>query len=609
MSLQQKKIIFLIVFIVDLSLLLPLISADGTETVTQISSLTPLQKQFYGVCHSQNCAASSSSSWKTSSPGRSCSSFCLDSASKISGSSCSDPDFLNVSTKTEVTVSAGPFTKKWEDRCYTFPSGKTYLLEYMCVNDNYGYRQIDCATVGKHFVCNGGRCLPSILNVKQFGARGDGIADDGRAIQTAIDTASSNGFGKIYIPAGTFFIDQTILLRNNTELYGDGEKTILMRGNTKSNVPWYGGVGFCEKNIGFAGRVLFWNSHYNCGNQNISLHDFVIDGSLVTSVPESVSIALSAVENVDISHLIIRNVAQDGIFIRNGGVNTVIHDNIIDGHNLLWNNGGGINIEMHGEGNIPVTSSAPVRIERNTIVVRGPSFCKENGLRMCSFDSDCDTSCGDVSNIKGISATWVGGQFAPVMEISDNIIKVTNSHTAIVCNGCRDSIINSNRIESLSSATQRSGLFSGITSEHPRGGYGRNITVSGNTIIGSGSPGDGRAILLSSNSVDSDLATINENTISNKNILSVLGAISLRGYHDFVIDGNKITEITNGPGIEIGSCSAGWLTTKSGVVSNNEVRLSSGNPALAAITGRNVDSVSLVSNLVSDGGREYVRIC
>jgi len=479
----------------------------------------------------------------------------------------------------------------------------------MCFKNNYGYRQLDCSTLGKNFLCNDGRCLPSILDVRDFGARGDGQTDDGRAIQAAIDTAASNGVGKIYIPTGTYFIDQTILLRNNTEIYGDGEKTILMRGNTKSNVPLYGGVGSCEKNIGFAGRVLFWNSRYNCANHNIYLHDFVIDGSLVTTVPASVSIALSAVENVKIFRLTIRNVPQDGIFVRNGGVNTVIQDNIIDGHNLLWNNGGGINVEMHGDGNIPVTSMVPVRIERNTIIVRGPSFCKENGLKTCSFDSDCQTSCGDISNTMGIIATWVDGPFAPVMRISNNTIRVTNSHTAIVCNGCRDSLIEGNTIESLASQTQRSGLFTGILSELPRGGYGRNITISSNSIVGSGNPRDGRAILLSSNNVDSEAAIISNNIISNKNVLFAQGTIGLRGYHDFVIEGNRLTNITNGPGIEIGNCNPGWLTTRNGVVNNNQVMLSRENPALASITGRNVDALSSVSNLVSDGSKEYVRIC
>ncbi len=608
MSFSKNKTKYYLILILCISVvLIPVVFAQGTTTITQVSSLTRLQQQFYWTCISQNCVAPSS--WKASSPGQSCPSFCLESVSQIINSSCSDPDLLNLSIKSEVMVSAGQFSKRWQDQCYTFPTGRTYLLEYMCINDHYGYQQIDCSTVGKNFVCNDGRCLPSILNVKDFGARGDGVTDDGRVIQLAIDTATSNGFGKIYIPQGTYFIDRTIVLGNNSEVYGDAENTILKRGNTPSNVPWYGGTGYCSRNIGFNGRVLFWNSRYNCGNYNISLHDFAIDGSLVTTVPASVSIALSAVENVEISRLTLRNLPQDGIFVRNGGVNTVIRDNIIDGHNLLWNNGGGINIEMHGDGNIPVTSSTPVRIERNTIIVRGPSFCKENGLKTCSFDSDCKTSCGDVSNTIGIVATWVDGSFAPVMKISNNTLKVTNSHTAIVCNGCRDSLIEGNTIESLSSGTQRSGLFTGIASELPRGGYGRNITIVGNSIAGSGNPRDGRGILLSSNSLDSETAILSDNTISNKNVLFSQGVIGLRGYHHFVIERNNLTNIINGPGIEIGNCNPGWLATRDGVVENNVVMLSRENLALAPITGRNVDALSSVSNVVVEGSKEYVRIC
>ncbi len=605
-SLPKTKPCFLILILCVLLCLIPVVFAEGIESPTGVSSLTALQKQFYSICSSQ-CIHSSSED--NLFQGQSCSSFCLDSVRQINNSSCSDPDLLNFLTKSEVTVSAGPFTKKWQDQCYTFPTGRTYLLEYMCIKDHYGYQQIDCSTVGKNFLCNDGRCLPSILDVRDFGARGDGQTDDGGAIQMAIDTAASNGVGKVFIPPGTYFIDRTLLLQNNTEIYGAGEKTILMRGNTPSNVPWYGGMGYCSKNIGFNGRALFWNSRYNCANHNIYLHDLVIDESLVRTVPAAVTVAFSAVENLTISRLIIRNAPQDGIFVRNGGVNTVIQDNIIDGHNLLWNNGGGINIEMHGDGNLPVTSMVPVRIERNTIIVRGPSFCKENGLKTCSFDSDCQTSCGDISNTMGIIATWVDGSFAPVMKITNNVIKVTNSHTAIVCNGCRDSVIEGNVIEALSSSTQRSGLFTGILSELPRGGYGRNLMIKGNSIVGSGNLRDGRAILLSSNSPDSETAVISNNIISNKNVLFSQGTIGLRGYHDFVIEGNQLTDIAAGPGIEIGNCSPGWLTTRNGVVNNNTVRLSSDNRALASITLRNVDQVSVSSNLVSDDSKEYVRIC
>lgn len=44
------------------------------------------------------------------------------------------------------------------------------------------------------------------VDVKNFGAVGDGITDDTQAIQTAIDFAHTNGINKIYIPKGTYMI-------------------------------------------------------------------------------------------------------------------------------------------------------------------------------------------------------------------------------------------------------------------------------------------------------------------------------------------------------------------------------------------------------------------
>lgn len=61
-----------------------------------------------------------------------------------------------------------------------------------------------------------------IINVKDYGAKGDGITDDTQAIQAALNKA-----GNIYIPEGTYIISE-LVVKSNTHLFGAGiDKTIL----------------------------------------------------------------------------------------------------------------------------------------------------------------------------------------------------------------------------------------------------------------------------------------------------------------------------------------------------------------------------------------------
>lgn len=66
---------------------------------------------------------------------------------------------------------------------------------------------IDLANANKKY-------LPyPIYNVVGFGAKGDGVTDDTKAIQAAVDACSLTG-GTVYYPAGTYLISRSIISKN-----------------------------------------------------------------------------------------------------------------------------------------------------------------------------------------------------------------------------------------------------------------------------------------------------------------------------------------------------------------------------------------------------------
>lgn len=67
------------------------------------------------------------------------------------------------------------------------------------------------ATIANNLEDKGGQ----VLNVKAFGAKGDGVTDDTAAVQAAINAANAANGGVIYFPSGIYLIGSALVIPNN----------------------------------------------------------------------------------------------------------------------------------------------------------------------------------------------------------------------------------------------------------------------------------------------------------------------------------------------------------------------------------------------------------
>ncbi len=101
-------------------------------------------------------------------------------------------------------------------------------------------------------------------NVKNFGATGDGVTDDVKAIQAAIDAAADDADTRVvWFPPGTYLVKGNIVVKDGTVLRGiRGESVIsvdstFVRGGASGTFPYYG-VIYNEHSYS-AGNVVLYN--------------------------------------------------------------------------------------------------------------------------------------------------------------------------------------------------------------------------------------------------------------------------------------------------------------------------------------------------------------
>jgi hypothetical protein len=96
-------------------------------------------------------------------------------------------------------------------------TGDVILQDWVAPDGSLAFRITDEGPIG-------GVVGPT-LNVKAFGAVGDGVTDDTAAIQRAVDAAG--GGGEVVIPAGTFLVTDCIRVPSNVTFRGIGGSSVL----------------------------------------------------------------------------------------------------------------------------------------------------------------------------------------------------------------------------------------------------------------------------------------------------------------------------------------------------------------------------------------------
>jgi len=161
------------------------------------------------------------------------------------------------------------------------------------------------------------------VNIRQFGAKGDGVADDTTAISSAIDE-----FNTVYFPNGTYLFSGITINKHNVTLYGTGEsRSVLLMTNAAAAAVTIGSTAFTsginihnlkiEGNASNLGGISLGTTTFAAAR--IRIQDVFIAG--FQNAANGYGIRLNSNQNTDIENLWIEE-CHFGIYRANGGYST-----------------------------------------------------------------------------------------------------------------------------------------------------------------------------------------------------------------------------------------------------------------------------------------------
>ena len=90
-----------------------------------------------------------------------------------------------------------------------------------------------------------------VFSVREFGARGDGVADDTESVQAAVDAAVKAKGGRVHFPSGSYRLTKTITIASSDrlDLTGDGFSSVLLHAGPEHCLAWQEGSACRESSV------------------------------------------------------------------------------------------------------------------------------------------------------------------------------------------------------------------------------------------------------------------------------------------------------------------------------------------------------------------------
>ncbi|WP_026766139.1 glycosyl hydrolase family 28-related protein [Selenomonas ruminantium] len=305
------------------------------------------------------------------------------------------------------------------------------------------------ASVTEADIVRDGEVLPrfyntGVVNVKDFGAKGDGVTDDTAAIQAAIDSVAGNftnavgnekiaiNKATIFIPKGVYLLSAPIVLSADTSLIGAGRNsTMLKSSSAMDDLLIYGGhtegQNLVSKNLEIANITLNCDGNAKIGLSNrnnvwiesANIHDICILRASELGIDIS-STWLSLFSNITIKGCPV------GAYCGGNDSNNGCNDNTII--NLSINNSSLINIIIASQ----CCNFIGLNVDRqkdylqsgaivaNSVVIHGNTY-SDNAAILATTYCDCN-------KIDGLWFEWISQTSnTPVLLVKD-INTYSNGH-------------------------------------------------------------------------------------------------------------------------------------------------------------------------------------